>query len=201
MERTKVIGIGFHKTGTTTLGTCMEMLGYNHISYNREAFLLYYDNEIDAMIKLMSHFDSFEDWPWPFIYKEAYKAFPDAKFVLTTRKDEETWFRSLSKHVQRGDGDGFKFREYIYGYENPDDNKPLHINKYLEHNANVREFFKDKPGSLLEVCWENGDGWPELGAFLDLDIDGLEFPHSNQGSKRNGLSQRVKKATKTLIGI
>ncbi len=203
MKSRKVIGLGFHKTGTKTLATCLRMLGYNHISCNKVAFLLYQESEIRTLLKIMRYFDSFEDWPWPFVYKEAYQAFPESKFILTTRMDEETWFRSLSNHVKRGAGGTFKYRKYIYGYENPDDNKSLHIQKYNEHNMNVREFFKDKPESLLEVCWERGDGWQQIGRFLDLDTSGLPFPHANKAPENNinpmRITNRIKKAVKVLV--
>ena len=203
MAKQKIIGIGFHKTGTTTLGTCMKMLGYNHISLSREAFILYHESEIDALLKIMKYFDSFEDWPWPFLYKEAYKEFPDSKFILTTRINDEVWFKSLSKHVYRGDGDGFKYRKYIYGYENPDENKALHIQRYNDHNKSVREFFKNKPESFLEVCWERGDGWDQLGKFLGIDTSGLPFPHANKApSKKTFTSKiagRIKRSVKVFL--
>ncbi|WP_207060998.1 sulfotransferase [Motiliproteus sp. SC1-56] len=198
MSAHKIIGIGFHKTGTTTLGSCMRMLGYNHISCNREAFLLYKESEISALIKLMKYFDSFDDWPWALIYREAYKAFPDSKFILTTRIDEEKWFESLSKHVERGAGERFPYRKYIYGYEKPNENKPFHIKKYQEHNSNVRDFFKDKPESFLEVCWEKGDGWKEIGNFLGIDTTGLSLPHSN---KADAKASKVEKLSNRIINV
>src|SRR5690606_13753505 len=113
-------------------------------------FLLYQASETRALLTLMDSFDSFDDWPWPFLYKEAYERFPDSKFVLTTRATEEVWFQSLASHVDRGAGNKFKYRKYIYGYDNPTDNKPLHISRYLSHNAEVREYFSDKAEAFLE---------------------------------------------------
>jgi Sulfotransferase domain len=199
----KVIGLGFHKTGTATLGSCLRLLGYNHISVSREAFLLYQASEIPALLKLMEYFDSFENWPWPFIYREAFERFPDSRFILTTRRNEDVWFDSLSRHVRRGAGDGFKFRKYIYGYENPDDNRQLHINKYLKHNQDVRDFFAGKSGSFLEVCWEAGHGWKELCEFLQKDVPDAPFPHSNRDSSKLGalprIQRRIRSAARVLL--
>ncbi len=191
MQKNKVIGVGFHKTGTSTLGHCLQLLGYQHISHSREAFLLYQASETSAILTLMAYFDSFEDWPWPLLYREIYARFPESKFILTTRANEERWFASLANHVRRGAGEEFKYRKYIYGYENPEDNNQAHIETYLHHNRAVREFFADKAGALLEVCWETGDGWHELCSFLGVEIPNIPFPHSNQAPNRRNLHRKV----------
>lgn len=199
MEKQKVIGIGFHKTGTTTLGECLQELGYNHISCSKEAFVLYEASEYSTLLRLMDFFDSFEDWPWPFVYEEAFEKYPDAKFVLTTRRNEDAWFNSLSKHVMRPVAQRFNYREHIYGHQDPFKNKSTYINKYLQHNQSVRDFFSDKPGSLIEVCWENGDGWKELCAFLGHNIPSIPFPHRNADPDANKLSRRVKRKIASLV--
>lgn len=176
----KVIGIGFHKTGTTTLGDCLRILGYQHISASRKAFMAYHQNRMDKVLKMMENYDSFEDWPWPFVYKEAYIRFPGSKFILTRRTNAEVWFNSLNKHVESGAGEGFHYRKYIYGYDKPSDNQELHINKYKEHNESVRQFFADKREQFLEVCWEEGDSWEKLCSFLGELEPNTPFPHSNQ---------------------
>ena len=177
----KIIGVGFHKTGTTTLGKCLKILGYNYIPFNRKAFLLYQSGKIDAVLTLMEYFDGFEDWPWPFVYREAYARFPNAKFVLTTRVNENVWFESLVHHAARETGANFHGRKFIYGYEEPTANRAHHIEIYTKHNEEVREFFSDKEGSLLEVCWERGDGWKELCCFLGVPVPDAVFPHCNKG--------------------
>jgi hypothetical protein len=181
MDRIKVFGIGFHKTGTKTLAACMRALGYRHMSLNRQAFLQYKMGELCAVFDTIRQHDSFDDWPWPLLYQELWHQFPGSKFVLTTRINEFRWFESLSLHVrQRGSApNGFNFRSYIYGYDNPDQNPAHHIATYLAHNQAVRSFFSDKPGALLEVCWECGDGWQQLCDFLGVGVPALPFPHEN----------------------
>ena len=97
MKKNKVFGIGFHKTGTTTLGACLQQLGYNHVSLDKHAFFLYLNNHVDALLTLMEHYDSFEDWPWPFLYEEAYSRFPGSRFILTTRVNESVWFEGIDE--------------------------------------------------------------------------------------------------------
>lgn len=176
----KVIGIGFHKTGTTTLGDCMRILGYQHVSASRKAFKEYLQNNVEKVLKIMEKYDSFEDWPWPFVYKEAYERFPGSKFILTRRTNENVWYDSLNKHVESGAGEGFHYRKYIYGYDKPSDNRELHIRKYIAHNESVREFFANKSKQFIEVCWEEGDSWESLCSFLGEKVPDITFPHSNQ---------------------
>jgi hypothetical protein len=204
MKKLKVIGVGFHKTGTKTLGECLRILGYNHISYDKNALYLYYQNQSGALLKLMEFYDSFEDWPWPHLFKDVYETFPESKFILTTRKNEEVWFKSLISHVKRESEEDAIFRNYIPGYVEPEDNKEFHINRYLEHNEKIRDFFADKPGRLLEVCWEKGDSWDKLCRFLNEDIPAVAFPHSNKSPDsisglRRVLTHRIKGAVKVLL--
>ena len=199
MENQKVIGVGFHKTGTTTLGDCLIHLGYNHISCSREAFALYKASEISALLTLMDCFDSFEDWPWPFIYREAFEKYPEAKFILTTRPNEEVWFSSLTKHVVRPMASQLTYRDHIYGCHEPAENKAPYVNKYLQHNQSIRDFFADKPNSLIEVCWENGDGWEEICSFLGHDIPNVPFPHRNPARNQKNLSGKLKKKVASSI--
>lgn len=193
MGKRKVIGIGFHKTGTTTLGTCLKTLGYNHTTVSPEAFKLYLDGDIPALLRILDGKDSCEDWPWPLIYKEIYAAYPDARFVLTIRSSPEVWFNSLARHVDRGAGNHFKYRKYIYdGHENPSEAKELYVARYMQHNEAVYDFFQDNGADFLEVCWETGDGWAELCDFLGEPVPDVPFPVSNKdpGKLRAQLGRR-----------
>lgn len=187
----KVIGVGYNKTGTTTLGACLKILGSErHTSISREALLLNYVGETDAVLRLMDYYTSFEDWPWPLVFREAYDRFPDAKFILTTRADEDVWFESLTNHAERGTRGGKpNIRRYVYGFDDPTEDRSHHITAYRTHNDAVREFFADKPGSLLEVCWERGDGWKELCGFLGVPVPDAPFPHMNRKPPTDSDSQ------------
>ncbi len=88
----KVFGIGLNKTGTKTLGACLVHFGYNHKSVDAPAFELYKKGDLNGLFEIIDKYDSFEDWPWPLIYKEIDEKFRDSKFILTTRKTPEIWF-------------------------------------------------------------------------------------------------------------
>lgn len=176
----KIIGIGLNKTGTKTLGECFTILGYNHhISCNGVAFNLWRKGSTDELMKIASVYDTFEDWPWPLLYREFDKYFPGSKFILTTRKNSETWYKSLCNHsIHTGPTE---YRKAIYGEYMPHDSKDKHIKFYESYNQTIRDYFHERPQDCLEVCWETGDDWSILCSFLNLPIPNIPFPHTNKG--------------------
>jgi len=66
-----------NKTGTTSLGVCLNHLGFNHISFSETAFNLYIKGNYKSLLNLVGEYDSFEDWPWPLIYKKLIELFVD----------------------------------------------------------------------------------------------------------------------------
>ncbi len=122
-------------------------------------------------------YDSFEDWPWPLIYRQLDERFPDARFILTLRKDPETWLRSLLSHARRTGPT--QARELVYGYAMPQGHEAAHLAFYNAHNKGVRAYFQGRENKLLEVCWETGSGWEELAAFLQLPVPDRPLPHAN----------------------
>ncbi len=174
----KIFGIGLNKTGTKTLGTCLKHFGNRHISCDFNSLKLYSAGNFAAVCEIIDQYDSFEDWPWPLMYELLDKNYPDGKFILTVRKSPEIWFQSLVKHANRTGKT--EFRKVAYGHEMPHGFKEEHIAFYKKHNQDVLEYFSNKPGKLLKVCWENGDGWKEICPFLEKEIPGIPFPHDNK---------------------
>ncbi len=181
---TKIVCVGLHRTGTTTFRGCM-LHGHNkshrHVTCSSKGFRLWKDKDYRALLNLLAKYQSCENWPWALFYKHINKGYPESKFVLTTRKDSETWFNSVFRHSKKM-GPSY-FRKHIYGHEMPDGHKQQHIRFYEKHNESVREYFKDKPGSLLEVCWERGDGWDELSEFIGRERPDVPFPHWNESQE------------------
>jgi len=174
----KIVGIGLNKTGTTTLGVCLRYWGLNHISFSAKGFDVWRERDIDRLMRWVGMFDSFEDWPWPLIYPQIDQAFPGSKFILTRRADPQVWYASLCKHALRTGPT--RFRAEIYGHAMPQDHQAEHIALYEDHLLAVRRYFKDRPQDLLEVCWEEGDGWQKLSSFLGFDCPTVPFPHANK---------------------
>ncbi|MEM9821753.1 MAG: sulfotransferase family protein [Bacteroidota bacterium] len=195
----KVFGIGLHKTGTTTLGRCLEILGYHpHISHHLESLQTWKTQGFEAVLPIIEAHRSFEDWPWPLMYPLLLKQFPNSKFILTKRESSAKWYSSLRRHAQKTGPT--EFRQLIYGYATPEENPAHHISFYERHNREVIQFFQTHaPQQLLVVCWEDGDDWTPLCSFLNRPEPSLPFPHLNQRqltwqkSLRRWLYLRLKK--------
>jgi len=163
----KVFGIGLQKTGTTTLGLYLKSLGYKHKSYDNEAIWMLRKNKENKLKKIIQQYESFEDEPWAHLYKLEDNIYPNAKFILTVRKDAERWYESICNHCDRIPFN--EHRKYFFSALLPRRHKEKYIETYIDHIKEVKEYFKDKPDKLLIVCWENGDGIHKIAKFLNKE--------------------------------
>jgi hypothetical protein len=185
MGKVKCFGIGLNKTGTKTLGKALTTLGYRVASFRPDLMDALGEGRYEPALSVAKHFDGFEDWPWPLLYKELDRTFPGSQFILTTRLDASTWFESLCKHSKRVGPTSF--RKIAYSYTNPWENPDHHIKIYNDHIENVTRYFSDRPHQLLTLCWERGDGWPELCRFLGRPIPQAAFPHENRSPEKSAV--------------
>lgn len=164
----KVIGVGFARTGTTSLGYALEVLGYNHHGPDMDLLAKMEENRGAATavaLRKAARFTALSDWPWLLLYRELDAAF-DAKFILTIR-DEDKWLASYRRMITRSAGVA---REMIFG-DLTDDGL---LRAYREHNESVLDYFDD----VLVVDWTK-HGWQELCTFLSTPVPDIPFPHLN----------------------
>ncbi|WP_119301708.1 sulfotransferase family protein [Dongia deserti] len=180
----KVFCIGWAKTGTTTLGSCLEILGYKHQGQDLDLVYNVRDGNLDRIFSVVDQFDVFEDWPWILLYKELDQRYPNSKFILTVR-DIERWWRSYENHIStrgaRPRPDIVEIRKIIYGFEEDLQHRQAYVDRYLRHNDEVLRYFAGRPNDLLVMNWENGDGWPKLCRFLGKPVPNQPLPHANVG--------------------
>ena len=178
----KVFGIGLIKTGTTSLGKALELLGYDHTNENREYLLrCTQERHLRPVLHWVDNHDSFEDWPWPLLYEELDRHYPNSRFILTLRLDEERWLKSVKRHSEWvGPSLG---RRLFFGHDTPDGHEGAYLDAYRRHVDNIRQHFAGT-GRLLEVCWERGDGWRELANFLGHPTPKVPFPQLNTAAAR-----------------
>lgn len=182
MTRPKIFGIGLNKTGTTSLKVAFETLGYRHLSRKPRLFKHWKKREFNAIFEWIAEYESFEDWPWPLMVPELLDHYPDALFILTRRSNAQMWVESLKRQSEKTNPDNNP-RKVIYGYDYPHGVEHDHMKFYDDHLSQVRGMFADKPGRLIELCWDDGDGWPELCRFLNAPIPRKPFPHANKSAK------------------
>lgn len=175
----KVFGIGLNKTATKSLNHCFRALGFRNQSFSLDAYNYYRENNLQDIFRIADQFDSFDDWPWPLIYQQLDAHYPEAKFVLTVRESADIWYQSLCKMAVRM-GPLNDFEKHIYGYAMPHGHKDEHVRIYDQHNAEVRSYFANKPGKLLELCFDNGVSMDTITDFLDLPRSDYTPPHINK---------------------
>jgi hypothetical protein len=176
----KIFGIGFQKTGTSSLKRALRQLGYRvatalgvhdpHIA--RDVY--------DLAFGQLDRYDAFQDNPWAILYKELDEWCPGSKFILTVRPVDK-WLPSIVNHFG---GTSSAMREWIYGVGDPIGNEEIFVQRYERHNAAVLEYFESRPQDLLIFRMGEGDGWPSLCRFLDQEIPSGDFPHANSRAKR-----------------
>jgi len=164
----KVFCIGYNKTGTTTIGKSLEMLGYRNSSFNKKVWRDYYANhDLISILKYTAKFQSFDDLPW---LKEDMIpimdfAFPNSKFIYLVR-DELSWKRSLYNWTFKTIG---KYPDVEEAWA-----------AFKRHERFVLQYFKDRPSTdfiILNVSDEYG--FKKLANFLNKPTDRLSFPKYN----------------------
>lgn len=178
----KVFGIGLNKTGTSTLGECLRHLGYSHVSHRSDMLSAFQQGNIRRIIAETRRYDSFEDWPWPLVYRSLYEEYgSEASYILTVRRTPEIWVELLKQHCLTTHPER-PMRMSVYGYKYPHGYEEEHMAFYIKHNTDVRQFFAGKK-EFLEICWEQGDSWGKLCSFLGHEAPTTSFPHIRPGAE------------------
>ena len=171
----KIFCIGFNKTGTTSCGRALRMLGYRHSSFSRTVKDWYKKNEIVKILRYTAKFESFDDVPW--LHEKMIPildtAFPGSKFIYLTR-EEAAWKKSVYNWTFKMTG------------RYPDAEEKLR--QFRAHKAFVLNYFQDRPSSdflILDVSGENA--FQQLADFLGKKAGQSAFPHLNKtGQVRSG---------------
>ena len=95
--RPKVFCVGFHKTGTKSLGAALATLGYRVAGPRGTLDPQIATNALPLALRLAGDFDAFQDNPWPILFKELDAAFPGSRFILTLR-EPAAWIASVVRH-------------------------------------------------------------------------------------------------------
>lgn len=166
----KVICIGFNKTGTTSLGYSLRMLGYKHCKYNSYVALNLYkdDGDFTALMEYASKFQSFDDKPWNQIeiIQLLDKTFPNSQFIYLHR-EEQDWKKS--------------YKNWIKKKMNLEANVEYAYKQYTEHQNFVNNYFVgEKAKQLISLSINDLNGFAKLARFLKKPIFQKHFPHLNK---------------------
>ena len=182
---TRIFGIGMHKTGTTSLHTALQILGFDsgHWENAHWAKAIWREMTEEGKSATLERHYALSDLPIPLLYKELDAAYPGSKFILTVRS-ERKWIESVRLHWSsdhnrfkgQWDTDPFTHKVHKLLYGQKGFNEELFLFKFNWHNAEVLEYFKDRPGDLLIMDMDAGCGWPELCGFLRKPIPDQPYP-------------------------
>ena len=178
----RVFCIGFHKTGTKSLGKALGTLGYRVAGPNGTLDPDIARNALPMALEIAAHHDAFQDNPWPVLFREMDAHFPGSRFIMSLR-DPTEWITSVVRHF--GDQTS-PMREWIYGpgAGAPAGNEARYLQRHAAHVDAVRTHFRHRPPDLLEVQLANGDGWKPICAFLRRPVPDSPFPHVNRAAGR-----------------
>ncbi len=180
VQSRKVFGIGFHKTGTTTLASALRMLGYRVTGPFGVDTKDIAATAVDRALQIAKEWDAVQDNPWPLVFRELDEQFPGSRFVLTVRNTDQ-WLASVVQHFG---GKTTPMRTWIYGVGDPVGNEEVYRRRIEEHNQEVSAYFRDRPDDLLVLRIADGQGWEKLCPFLGVTTPDDPFPHANSHRER-----------------
>jgi hypothetical protein len=186
----KVFGIGFHKTGTTSLCHALGALGYQAV-HGDPSYAPHRGDEGVSLLKLIENgvfrlptierYDAFTDNPYFSIWRELDKEYPESKFILTLR-DEQEWIESCIRYYKNRRVR--PMRAWMFGqYADPSashEAKQAWLDKFRKHNEDILEYFKDRQDDLLVLTLGSGDEYRKLCDFLDRPLLQEKFPNLNR---------------------
>lgn len=184
MQKRKVFIMGFLKAGTSSLDYTLKKLGYKtahwkvkegfvgqlmYKAYNEKKDILYYLKGYNAFTQMDVCYRGINYWPQLKLYKEIYKQYPNALYILNYR-NFNNHLRSISKW-----GD-LRKRISTANFKGKNSNKIFE--EWIEkHYKNIREFFGDKL-NFIEFDIENGNK-EKLATFLG--VNNIVYVRKNKG--------------------
>jgi hypothetical protein len=201
----KIIGAGIGRTGTMSLKTALERLGFGpcfhgrHVLDHRDRlpqWMAAADGQPVDWAALFAGYRSTMDWPGAAFWRELIATFPDARVILTER-DPDSWYDSVARTIypmfgSPDDPRAERARALVPGLDVMTEftrrliwdgpvfggrfpDRAHAIAVFEEHNAAVR---REVPPERLLVCGADV-GWARLCGFLGVPEPDEPYPHLN----------------------
>lgn len=165
LDTRKILGVGLSRTGTQSLAVALERLGYRTLHYPHQLC------DIHA-------YDAATEVVFPLSVLE--KAFPQSRYILTTRA-MESWLRSCRRARSLS---GPEANPSFLPWSQEEEKWPI---LYQERVAECRALLRGS-GRLLEWDLCGQPNWDFLCRFLDKPAPEEPFPHRDRlaGDSKNG---------------
>jgi hypothetical protein len=201
-----VIGAGFGRTGTLSLKSALERLGFGPCHHMVE--LIENAEQISRWRRLANGetpewdavfrgYRSTADWPSVRFWRQITDHFPQAKVILTVR-DPRRWYESVAQTIHQAEAGPApadpvmaQMRQVVHDllwvgeFDGRFEDMDHAIEVFNEHNDAVRR--EISPDRLL--VFEVAQGWEPLCAFLGVPVPDEPFPRTND---RQEFADRVR---------
>lgn len=195
--RPKVFCIGWHKTGTTTLGRALVQLGYSVLGCRLDMVHPLRRGDLKTALDLAGNFDALQDVPWAALFKELDRKYPGSRFILTER-NEDAWIKSAKRHFS----DTYvPLHEWLYGKGVLIGNEDIYLDRFRRHYQEVKIYFATRPDDLLVLRLGDGNEWQKICGFLGHDVPARKFPHENKGPQNYNASDKAKVFLRTRVPL
>lgn len=204
----RVIGAGFGRTGTLSLKSALELLGFGPCHHMMEVvenpaqihrWLARAEGREAGWDTLLGGYDSCVDWPAAAYWRELAEGYPQAKVVLSVR-DPERWLASMEATIlmqqRRGSGLPGRVVTGLSRLLGTDFSAFIRMTKLTVNDrvfggrvddrdhllktfrAHTEEVVATIPPERLLV-FQAAQGWEPLCSFLGVPVPDEPFPHVN----------------------
>lgn len=190
----QVISAGFGRTGTMSLKIALEILGFGPCHHMKEVVengpvqVPLWEAALSGTPDFQAIYDGYNsavDWPTAAFWAELATAYPDAKFILSTRS-VESWYNSFSETILATVSDKANWPEparpwfemvtkVLKRSLGEDWSQPAIMAAFERQEAEVKSTIGQ--GRLLVHSAK--DGWAPLCHFLDCDVPAEPYPRTN----------------------
>jgi hypothetical protein len=200
----EIVGAGFGRTGTKSLKTALEQLGYVKCHHMSEVIpnprqIAYWSRaskgEPVDWDEVFNGFNAAVDWPSAAYWKELAGYYPDAKVILSVR-DPEAWYTSVRETIYRvadaipgwvcllyppmGTFRAMVPRTIWQGiFDGRFEDREYALRVFRDHIEEVKRTIP--PDRLL--VHEAKEGWGPLCAFLGKPVPEFPYPRVNEASQ------------------
>jgi hypothetical protein len=204
----QVIGVGMPRTGTLSLKTALEQLGFGPCYHMTEVFArpdqwplwnrIGEGEDVD-WDEIFGAYRATTDAPGVYFWRSLAERYPDARLILTER-DPGRWWESMAATIFSAQhreklGDSpvgpliakLARRSWSRRDEALSNGPPspeVMIKLFEDHNAAVRA--EIPPERLL--IYRVAEGWEPLCAFLDVPVPETPFPRLNNAEEFHGVA-------------
>lgn len=199
----KVIGAGFGRTGTLSLKTALEKLGFGKCYHMVEILKRFRDMKHWTKIMqggkaewevLFHGYQAAVDWPVTAYYTQLMDVYPEAKVILTVR-DPHSWHRSIMTTLYQAQRksvveitrilpplhsflNAMEHAIWQSLFQNRLEDREYAIKVFQRHIEEVKQ--RVPPERLL--IFEARQGWEPLCTFLQVPVPVEPYPHRHNGT-------------------